>query len=122
MFNAVGGFVTIDNSTVSGNEADTGGGIENDGGISAVNATIAKNTVSTDGAGIMSSGSSALRNTLIAANLGAPDISGAFVSLGHNLVGNVGEHEGSEGAGIDQAIAARHRATIFEQPVVKENI
>jgi hypothetical protein len=87
---------TLTNCTVSGNSAGLGIG----GGIEAstatlVNCTIAENLANNDAGGLFQvpGGTFTLRNTIVALNLVAvggtsPDVSGAFTSQGHNLIGD----------------------------------
>jgi predicted outer membrane repeat protein len=86
---------TLTNSTVSGNTAISGNG----GGIDAValtlvNVTVADNSAHTGGGVFLANGgTSSVRNTIIAENLvdfggAGPDLSGAFTSGGHNLIGD----------------------------------
>jgi len=91
---------TMTNSTVSGNSAtNNGGGIWALGGT-LVNCTIAEN-IAHAGGGLFHAygGSLSVENTIVALNLtdfaGAdPDVSGAFTSLGHNLIGSRGSSSG----------------------------
>jgi hypothetical protein len=87
------GTLTIINSTLSNNSARTGGAIINEGAgtLDIVNSTIVENNAQI-GSGIRSqvAGAARMRNTIVALNtegtLG-PDLLGAFVSDGHNLIG-----------------------------------
>jgi predicted outer membrane repeat protein len=95
----------IENCTFSGNEAHTGGGIDNGGGaqVSLRNVTIAGNQArssSGGGGGILCSGfqTCQLWNSVVAENTSAgnsPDVFGFFFSRGYNLIGRA---EGSNGA------------------------
>ncbi len=86
--------MTLTNCTVSGNMAGgSGGGIDNRGGTSLAltNCTITDNTAAT-GPGIRSTSDVMVKNTIIAGNFSTflsddYDISGDFISLGHNLIG-----------------------------------
>jgi len=106
-----GGGADIYNSTVSGNSSGCdcgGGGITSNGGIDSPattnlrNVTIANNTASNGpGGGIISildfsTGTNNLGNTIVANNtaLTDPDVSGAIVSQGFNLVRNRGTSTG----------------------------
>ncbi|MDQ6831888.1 MAG: Ig domain-containing protein, partial [Chloroflexota bacterium] len=94
------GTLTVTNSTLSGNSAvlfsasgGYGGGIENGNGtLTLTNSTLTGNSASSfDGGGIETFGTSNLTNTIVAGNTAAgngPDINGAVVSHGHNLIGN----------------------------------
>ncbi|HEU4595748.1 MAG TPA: Calx-beta domain-containing protein [Pyrinomonadaceae bacterium] len=90
---------TLTGVTVSNNAA--GGGIYFDTGSSSLtNCTITANA----GSGvIVNSLAPVVRNTIIAGNAGGtgPDVSGAYNSQGHNLIGNVGAASGFT-AGGDQ--------------------
>jgi CSLREA domain-containing protein len=86
---------TLTNSTISGNRAGGAGG-----GVRAIeamllNCTIAENVAGNSGGGLFhdSGGTFRLKNTIVALNLvgfsgTGPDVSGAFTSLGHNLIGD----------------------------------
>ncbi|CAN5409820.1 hypothetical protein BH23VER1_BH23VER1_02010 [soil metagenome] len=115
------GAASLSNSTVSGNAAaGSGGGIFASEGtaVSLTNVTLTDNTVALDGGGIFSDGSVTVGNSILAANSAgaSPDVSGAFTSLGSNLVGNgaggtgiadgaTGDQVGSAGAPIDPRLA-----------------
>ena len=86
--------VTLTNSTVSGNSAT-----QNGGGIWSVtatllNCTVVENTALTGGGLFHNAGGTfSIRNTIVALNLvdfsgTGPDVSGAFASGGHNLIGD----------------------------------
>jgi hypothetical protein len=97
--------LTLINSTLSGNGAESeGGGIYNAGNLTAINSTVSQNTAgdifaSGDGAGIFnaSTGTLILTNTIVAGNLGigrmgfepphSSDIHGAVTQADHSLVG-----------------------------------
>lgn len=94
------GYMTVVNSTISGNGSDSvsGGGISNAGSLTVNNSTITANKAR-DGGGIINvyiPGFASLRlsNSIVAGNsawLGGPDCKGApMTSLGHNLIGNTG--------------------------------
>ena len=88
--------LNIHNSTISGNTtAHHGGGIVIEGGTAAItNSTIASNSsgFSNLTGGIRNTGVTTLRNTIVGANAGTdlPNLDGTFVSLGYNLVGELG--------------------------------
>ncbi|MEO1996328.1 MAG: choice-of-anchor Q domain-containing protein, partial [Planctomycetaceae bacterium] len=100
-------WLTIVNSTISGNSATTdAGGLELSGSVSIVNSTITGNRTdsdgndSGDGGGIRSSGTTTLDNTIVAGNLSgtgstANDIFGT-VSGNNNLVGDAATSGGLE--------------------------
>jgi hypothetical protein len=76
--------------TVSGNQAETGGGVWNGGQAEASFTTIAANDVLSGGGGIRTTGTFTIGSVLLADNesdngLG-DDCLGALVSLGHNVV------------------------------------
>jgi hypothetical protein len=90
---------TITNSTFSGNTAAGGGAIAvTKGSVNLNFVTISNNTVSgtnADGGGILNSGGTVnVHNSLIAANTDQsdpnnfPDVAGAFISQGNNLIGD----------------------------------
>jgi predicted outer membrane repeat protein len=95
-----GGFfattATLTNSTVSGNSAlFQGGGVRAAAKLILLNATVTDNSAFTGGGVFLpSGGDSKVRNSIIAGNLihlggAGPDVSGAFTSAGHNLIGEV---------------------------------
>jgi predicted outer membrane repeat protein len=96
--------LTVANSTFSGNSATSGGAIRlfTIGTATIKNSTIANNVTSGSGqgGGIATAGGTVnLANTIVAGNSGpvlanGPDVSGAFTSGGHNLIGIV---DGSTG-------------------------
>lgn len=104
------GPVIVTNSTFSGNSATTsgtnggfGGGIENSfyGTLTLTNSTLSGNSASFDGGGIYNyndiHSTLKLTNTIIAGNTATgtgPDINGAVVSQGHNLIGNTSGSSG----------------------------
>jgi len=92
------GMLTVTNSTFSGNTSTSnfngGGGIYNDdysGMLTVTNSTLSGNSAPSGG-GIVNfiSGRVNLTNTIVAGNTAStgPDINGAVVSHGHNLIGN----------------------------------
>jgi len=94
---ALGNGTTIINSTISGNTAERGGGIFNEGEVATENTTIADNTANTTGGGIFNDGGAvAMHNTIAADNTATtdPDLSGDFTTEGHNLIGDVGAATG----------------------------
>ncbi len=86
----VGSKTEITNSTLSGNQASRGGAVFVGGTLSLLNATIAANTA-TSGGGVFSAvgATASATNSLMAANVAptGPDLAGAFVSGGNNLIG-----------------------------------
>jgi hypothetical protein len=99
-YNAAGSTLGLVNSTLHGNRATgQGGGLANFGTASVTLSTIARNRA-TQGGGVLGdpAGDVRLSNSLIALNTASPgrDVSGgsgAFTSLGHNLVGVAGANE-----------------------------
>jgi hypothetical protein len=90
--------VTISNSTIADNTADTGGGIVNYPGhtssqtqMTISDSTIGGNTANWYGGGIRNGYALNLRNTIVAGNSAAiswPDLEGKLTSSGSNLIGN----------------------------------
>lgn len=95
--------VNLTNTTLSGNRSGTSGGaFSNGGGIVTIrNSTIANNGADVNnsntgnGGGISNAGGSfALENSIVAGNFDQsttilhPDVSGTFLNLGYNLIGN----------------------------------
>jgi len=85
--------INIDNSTISGNTANTsGGGFVNEGTFNAVNVTITNNT-STNGAGggLGAAGIVNIRNSIIYGNTNstAPDCSGSITAFDYSLIGSI---------------------------------
>lgn len=86
---------TLENVTLSGNSAvGQGGGAIVFGTANLLNVTVSRNVASAGGGVVVSGllGRANVKNTIIAGNratvVGAPpDVSGLFVSLGHNLIG-----------------------------------
>ena len=95
--NIGGGDLTATNVTISGNQAgNRGGGIENFSTMTLQNVTITENT-GIDGSGIdvrTGHATANIRNTIVAGNLGDADVDGTFMSLGNNLIGDVGTSSG----------------------------
>ena len=123
------GETTMVNSTISGNTAaDNGGGISVFNGsasLTATNCTIADNTSdsdaddSGDGGGVsvlgQDPGTAKFQNTLIASNFDLspaagshPDVSGEFVSLGNNLIGNR-RRAPRDGDSVQHVVGGYHR-------------
>jgi hypothetical protein len=89
--NDSGGVAVIRNSTVSGNAGGVGArgaGIYNRGTLSVSNCTIANNAASFGGGIYIAGGTVTVSSSIIANNSGnGPDVFGAFVSGGYNLIG-----------------------------------
>jgi CSLREA domain-containing protein len=101
--------VNLTNSTISGNTAGangvgSGGGVDTARGI-IVNCTITENFAAGNGGGVfwaLNADRVQVKNTIIANNQvldvgGSMDVSGDFVSLGHNIIGVA---DGSSGFGV----------------------
>jgi CSLREA domain-containing protein len=99
VYNVVGRLY-LTNSTVSGNLANnSGGGVYNTTGINGTgsviltNSTITNNTANGIGGGVSNNGGGIITavNSIIARNIGIsnPDFSGAVMSNGYNLIGNI---------------------------------
>lgn len=99
IFNS-GGEVAVINSTISLNQADRhGGGVYNNGTLRLVNATVTANAANEDGGGISAEWAvqTTASNSIMAGNFAIgtdADVKGSFVSMGHNLIGDVGSATG----------------------------
>jgi hypothetical protein len=90
------GTLRVIDSTLTGNAATAGlgGGIDSVGTLTLLDSTIANNSVSSNGNGgglAAPSGSATLHNSIIADNTAGqtgPDVFGAVISQGRNLIGN----------------------------------
>jgi hypothetical protein len=84
-----GGSMTVNNSTLNGNKAaNNGGGISNEGSLMTVNnSTVAGNFAGFGGSGIDNSngGTATLQNSIVANNLGTGNCEDALISKGYNL-------------------------------------
>jgi hypothetical protein len=118
--------LTLTNTTVTGNGAPYGAGIENQGRLyggggnagrlSLTNVTLVRNEATAEGGGVENfTGRAKLVNTIIARNRAGlgPDCEGAFASLGSNLFGDstacdfdpaAGDLVGTSGEPIDPRI------------------
>jgi hypothetical protein len=111
----IGASITVTNSTISGNLAQsTGGGIDNHGSATINNATITNNQALNSGAGIASDGTIIIGNTILAGNHGL-DCAGTLQSNGHNLIGDAsgctfsattGDLVGTVGSPVDVQLGA----------------
>ena len=63
-----GGSVTISNSTLSGNEADDGGAVRNQGTLTITNSTFTDNHASSLGGGLNNTGTATLINVTFSEN------------------------------------------------------
>ena len=89
----------VTNSTVSGNHSNGVHSLTNTAVMTFTNCTITAN----DGIGVHSFFLSNIRNTIIAGNLGGPnDISGNWISQGHNLIGRTSSSDFTNGVNGDQ--------------------
>ena len=100
-----GGTLTITTSTVSGNEANEGGGIYNDAGtLTLTNSTISDNTASQRGGGIYNSGPATISNSTISGNTAVIDGGGGIYNshFGRLTITNsiLRGNTGGEGGGI----------------------
>src|SRR6185369_6317092 len=93
--------LNIINSTLDSNTAFGGGGVFNnspDAQINISQSTISQNIAFNGGGGVSSNNGAQVKflNTIIAQNLSGngPDLLGSFVSLGHNLLGNIASSSG----------------------------
>jgi CSLREA domain-containing protein len=99
----------LTNSTVSGNSTrGDGGGIAASAALTLLNVTVSDNDAHTGGGVWLEKGAtSSVRNSIIAGNLvdltgAGPDVSGAFTSGGHNLIGDGSDSTGfTNGTGGD---------------------
>jgi hypothetical protein len=101
--------LTVTNSTVFANHADSlGGGVDNTAapgsgvaGLTLLSDTIAFNDATTLGGGILENGAT-IRSTIIANNTAGTgaDAFGAFVSGGHNLIGQTDGSSGFDGGDL----------------------
>lgn len=99
-----GSVVNMVNTTISGNRTTgfnaPGAGFYNNGStVTMINCTITGNEAITHvGNGVFQSlfvsGITTVQNTIIAQNVGGPDTSGTFTSLGNNLIGNADDSTG----------------------------
>jgi hypothetical protein len=96
IFNENNGTVMLDNSTVSGNGADSGGGISNGGTLTLTNATVSGNL----GGGISNGGTLTLTNATVSGNSayfeggGVYNIYGAATLSNVTVSGNFGDTGG----------------------------
>src|SRR5262249_33081140 len=107
--------VTVTSPTVFANHADSaGGGVSNgavgtDGpvGLTLLSDTIAFNDATNQGGGVFGNGVT-VRSTIIADNTAntAADVSGAFLSGGHNLVGQTDGGTGFDGGDLTGTAAS----------------
>jgi CSLREA domain-containing protein len=102
--------VTIRESTISGNHANTGGGIYNNGNpLYVVNSTISANTADTDGGGIFSRIAAFIYNTTVVDNDADDD---------HDEIGGIGGgvfiDAGSRFVAVNSLIAANYAVGYVE--------
>jgi predicted outer membrane repeat protein len=103
------GTLRIENSTIANNTSGAqsqGAGIYNDGALILDNSTVAGNSagLSSMGAGVFNEdgdgASVSSANTIVARNSApaGPDILGAFISRGYNVIGDISGNSGATGA------------------------
>jgi hypothetical protein len=96
-----GGVLNLTNSTISGNvaAAHAGGIVIDNSAATITNTTITGNSSGFANltGGIRALGTVSLRNTIVAGNGGSdlPNLDGTFVSLGYNIIGNLGTMPGN---------------------------
>jgi hypothetical protein len=108
-----GSHLSLSNSTLSGNQAESGGGLYNlnVGAVVTVTfGTVTDNTATTTGGGLRNNGASlVVQNSLIVGNSGGGSTdcatSAGYTSLGHNLVGQNGNANGCPTVATDQVLA-----------------
>ncbi len=103
--NVASGLLTITDSTISGNTAPYGGGIDNSGSLTATDSTITGNQASNNGGGIDNSGTLTLTASTIAGN-GAVNIGGGIGNTGTLIVTDstiTNNGGGNNGGGIDNS-------------------
>src|SRR5262249_4827156 len=83
------GTLALPNCTVSGNSATSGGGLRNTGTLWLINCTVSGNSAARDGGGgIYNYGTATLLNTIVAGNPAGGDLVGALTpASSHNLIG-----------------------------------
>ncbi|EMI28449.1 choice-of-anchor Q domain-containing protein [Rhodopirellula europaea] len=89
--NAAGGDVVVTNSTISGNSAETGGGIESEAGsVTLTSSTIAFNDADAGGGVNVVGGTLSIESSIVGSNSAdtGPNINGAATSVGNNVIGN----------------------------------
>ena len=81
------GTLTVNNSTLSGNSAPSGGGIYNQGGTLTVsNSTLSGNSATQSGGGLgMNAGTVSLKNTIVANSPSGGNCAGTITNGGYNL-------------------------------------
>jgi hypothetical protein len=92
--NGLGDYLSVVNSTITGNTADSGGGIYNASAVAnyflAVDSTITGNTAATGGGVALGAGSLTFQNDIDTGNTAttaAPDVTGTFSDGGGNVLG-----------------------------------
>ena len=124
-----GATLNITNSTISTNDSKQGGGGIYAGGsgtTTVVNCTIADNTCDSDNVAPVGNGGGIRRhdgtvtvgNSIVARNTDAssatvhPDVSGVFVSLGHNLIGKIDGIDSGSGTPFQNGVNGDLAGTI----------
>lgn len=101
----------LSNSTISGNQADIGGGLRTVGPTDLTNVTIAANSAAFSGGGLSKNPSTAaiptLINTIVANNSAPinPDVEGQFGDRGNNLIGI---NQGSTGFNLSTLVGTNN--------------
>src|SRR5262249_4477094 len=110
--------VTLTNSTVSGNAAGAQGGGIHAIVLALLNVTVTDNSAH-EGGGVFHQGrgTASVRNSILAGNLvdfegDGPDVSGAFTSGGHNLIG-----DGTGGTGFTNATTMGDQVGTAADPI-----
>jgi len=118
------GAVSMDmsNVTVSGNQADKGGGIRADSTMTISNSTIVSNADQNEAGGLWVKGGSSttIENSVLANNTstsGNNDANGTITSLGFNLIESVGSitPQSTDITGLDPSLAALTPGTGYVQ-------
>ena len=123
--NVIGGEVTITGSTLSGNEADDGGGIRIGafGVVTITDSTIRDNTALDDGGGIFNSGAVTVENSTLSGNSAAAVGGALFAGSGtadltHLTIANNNAGGSGSGGGIREALAT---AVTVTNTIVADN-
>jgi hypothetical protein len=124
-----GGYVTVVDSSISGNVAtDSGGGIFNEGHLTMVNSTISTNMATatgSSGGGILNFGTSTITNSTLSGNSaslggGILNNGGSFFDPGISAItnGTISGNSASEGGGIYQGPYGTQR---FKNTLIAQN-
>jgi len=121
--NGLVGTMTLTNSTVSGNTAVWGGGIDNDGVMTMTNSMVSENRAaewrSTQGGGITNYGTLTVTNSAVLGNTSQDDRAGGIESTGTLTLTNstVSENSARLGGGIDN-----YGTAILMNTTVSDNV